>query len=1021
MPQLNLTLESPGVEINEIDLSVNPDIGVGTTVYVVGFAPQGPSDEPTYLSSLVEYEEIFGLPETAAERYAYNAVKQLTTTSNANVLFTRMPYGSGCGIGYSNNYSALVFPTVGVSATEVDVCTYYQGLSETEVINNFPWLYSDYYVKPSLCIGSDKFDCPQDPSDAAGGSFVAHDYKFEYAGLLKSIKWVVDDDTSSENFTFFLLRPAVDSLDCQFSVITSFDLTDYVVGDEDTSGLSIASGIAELDLTSGPTSATSGLQVQQGDLIGTYDAAGVFKYYNASNGQSTILSAGAPADGSTFYAAGSGSGSNCLSGSLDYLIQFCYSPANSGLSCATLTSLGLTVPEEDKYTFNPVIGECQMNDSNMYVFGQPIHVTLSDEEYNMLKNQQFNWKCACTGNSDALLDLANNDVRAGMIIVNEAKTAQLEDFTGYYVAVNDNLNVNPATDYDAVTGICGRFDETCLAISAAWTPVPDARLNFDVTQTFDGFGGSISEIIEQGAGLDFGDSKYQDSLTVSLFKLRPTRFTEEIVKLDQILVEKFTGSLNADRMIQDSYGGPPRTMFLEEVVNRGSNQLSMFINPFISENNCWNDTSGNPQKIVRMFRQKTAAVFDNFQPEEALQSYADNLYGIGTYNGHCQDALYELCVQKDVGGLPCKLDRALTCADNHLVYDIDVTVDAGLSTIWATREATVDDACLNPTGTCFHFDDTVYIDTNSLSPRDNTQINSDLRDGWGVVYNSFEAFARAANDPSNPGRLHVQDPLRQIFVNGKDFKVVDRQKQTLLDPTTGNISKRYTTFSRNIHSYLKNLYSNANSSYVTSYANWIKSYDKSRDKYCWFPSSAYAAAALARTDQQFYPWFATMGSVRGKVSNVLELAINPNQKERDLLYRINLNPIVNLPGEGNLIWGQKTMLRTNSALDRNNVRRGLLRWEKDTQRTLWQFIGEPNTIITRTRVENVLKPIFENAKQNQGVYDYMIICDERNNTPDTIDQNLLNVDIYLKPVKAMEFIKANFIITRTGVDFGELL
>ena len=1018
MPQLNLTIESPGVEIREVDLSLNPDIPIGTNVYVVGFTPQGPTDEPTNLSSLVEFEEIFGLPESAAERYAHNAVKQIITTSNSNVLFTRMPYGSACGIGYANSYSAMVFPTVGLSATEVDVCTYYQGLSEAEVSENYPWLHGDYYVKPSLCIGSNKFDCPQTPLTDSGGSFVAHDFKFEYAGKLKNIKWVVDDDTSSETFSAFLLRPEADSLDCTFDVVTAINLQDYATGDEDTAGLSIANGVADWDLTTGPD---GGLPVQAGDLIATWDTAGVFKYYISSNGSSTILSGNNPIVGDTFYAAGSADGTNCLSGSLDYLIDFCYSPTNSGLSCDTLTSLGVTVPENAKYTYNPVGGDCQLNDANYYVLGQPIHVTLSDAEYELLKNQQFNWKCGCFENNEALLDLEGNDVRAGLIVVNEAKTAQLEDFSGYYLAINDNLNFNPSTDFDEVTGICGRFDEECLEIEGAWTPLPEERLNFEVSAAFDGNAGSISEIIEQGAGLDLGAVEYNDSIVVSLFKLRPTRFTEDITKLDQILVEKFTGSLNSERMVQDSFGGPPRTSFIEEVVNRGSNNLTMFVNPFLSDNNCWNDAKGTPQKSVRVFREATGGVFDNFDADDALKAFGDNLYGIGQYTGHCQDATYELCVQKDVGSLPCKLERALVCADNPLEYDIDITVDAGLSTIWGTRQATSDDDCNSPVATCYHFDDSVYINTDSLSPRDGTTLNSDLKDGWATVNNAFISFAKRDSDPTYAGHLHISDPQRQIFINGKDFKVVKRQKQVLLDPVTGNISKKYSTFSRNIYTYLKNLYDGVNSSYVAAYPNWIRDYDTSRDKYCWFPASSYAAAAMARTDQNFFPWFAPMGPTRGVLSNVIDLAINPNQKERDLLYRINLNPIVNLPGEGNLIWGQKTMLRAPSALDRLNVRRGLLEWEKATQRTLWQFIGEPNTIITRTRVENTLKPIFENAKQNQGLYDYLVVCDERNNTPDTIDQNTLNVDIYLKPVKAMEFIKANFIVTRTGIDFGELL
>lgn len=1001
MPSLNLTIESPGVEIREVNNSQNPVVAVGTSIYVVGFSVQGPTDEPTYISSLAEFEDIFGLPETPAERYAYNSVKQITTTSSGTVLFTRLPYGKDCGVGYSNNYSALVFPVIGVEADEIDMCTYYEGLSASEISEKYPWLYDGYYVKPTISTGSNKFTCPQVSSDAPSDVTVVHDYKFEHDGLLKEIKWAADEDTTAESIVFYHLRPVVDSGDCEFEVLSSFT----VASDE---GVPTTDGISTYTL-SGP------LTVQQGDLIGSYSAQSVFKYYNSTSGKTTIV-------GENDIFNGQSSVSNaCLSGNLDYLIEFTYSPTVSGLDCETLEELGVTIPEEDKYTFDPIIGDATLNDANYYVFGQPIHVSLTDEEYERLKNQQFDWQCGAMANTDPLLDLAGNDVRAGMIIINEIKSAQLEDYSGYYVAINDNLNVNPTTDFDDITDVYARFDSQCLDISGSWSELPAERRNFEVSAPFDGFGGSISEIVEQNAGFSMGDPEYNDCLIVSLFKLRPTRFTDDIVKLDQLLVEKYVGSLNSERMIQDSFGGPPRTMYIEEVVNRSSRNLSVLVNPFLSENNCWAGTNGLPQKSARIYRKRTGGVFDNFDPDNALKAYGDKLFGIGQYGGTCEDARLSRCEQKNIGSLPCKLSRAIYAANNHLEYNIDITVDGGLSTIWATREAVSTNACLALPEDCYNFDDTVYVNTDNLSPNDGTKINSKLSDAWNVIYNLFRDFAAGEDDPSYPGHLHIQDPLRQIFVNGKDFRVINRQKQALLDPVTGKESKKYSTFSRNIYSYLKNLYRNANSSFVASYPNWIRDYDIARDKYCWYPSSSYVAPAFARTDSNYYPWFATMGTTRGVLSNILGLAINPNQKERDLLYRINLNPIINLPNEGNLIWGQKTLLRTNSALDRINVRRGLLSWEKATQATLWQFIGEPNSMVTRTRVVNTLNPIFSTAKANMGLYDFLIVCDQRNNGPDSIDQNVLNVDIYLQPTKAAEMIRANFIITRTGVDFGELM
>lgn len=1008
MPTLNLTIESPGVEIREIDNSQNPVVSTGTNIYVVGFAAQGPTDEPTYISSLAEYEEIFGLPETAAERYAHNTVKQILTTSTGSVLFTRLPYGSGCGFGYSNSYSALVFPIVGLSASEIDICDYYSTLSEEELSEKYPWLYNGYYIKPTLTIGSNKFTCPQSMEDSPANATVIHDYKFQYDGELKQVKWIADDDTSAESITFYVLRPVVDSQDCEFEVVDSF-----VVASDETPAPS--DGIYTHTLS-------SAIEVKAGDLIASYSSGSVLKYYNAVNGKSTIIeTSGDSISGESVIELTGEDGEPCLGGSLDYLVQFVYSPAASGLNCETLLELGVTVPEEDRYEFNPIPGDAKLEDANFYVIGEPIHVNLNDEEYERLKNQQFNWQCGALSNVDPLLDLDGNDVRAGFIVINEIKSAQLEDYSGYYVAINDNLTINPTTDYDDVTDVYARFDSQCLDISGAWEPLPEDRRNFQVSAPFDGEGGSISEIIEQNAGFALGDPEYNDCLIVSLFKLRPTRFTEDIIKLDQILVEKYVGSVDSNRMIQDSFGGPPRTMYIEDVVNRNSRNISLLVNPFLSENNCWTSPNGLPQKTVRIYRQKTGGVFDNFDYQKSLKDYGDKLFGIGQYNSNCRLDLLTRCEKKNIGNLPCKLTKAINAVSNHLEYDIDITVDSGLSTIWATKAGIVPGGCLEISEDCYNFDDTVYINTDSLSPNDGTKLNSEIADAWTAIYNIFSTFASGADDAGYPGHLHIQDPLRQIFVNGKDFKVIKRQSQTLLDPVTGAESKRYSTFSRNIYSYLKNLYRNANSSYVASYPNWIKGYDVSKDKYVWYPASSYVAPAMARTDANYYPWFATMGTTRGALFNVLDLAINPNQKERDLLYRINLNPIINLPNEGNLIWGQKTLLRTNSALDRINVRRGLLSWEKATQVTLWQFIGEPNSIVTRTRLVNALTPIFETAKLNQGVYNYQIICDNRNNTPSSVDQNVINVDIYIQPTKTGEMIKANFIITRTGIDFGELM
>jgi phage tail sheath protein FI len=213
----------------------------------------------------------------------------------------------------------------------------------------------------------------------------------------------------------------------------------------------------------------------------------------------------------------------------------------------------------------------------------------------------------------------------------------------------------------------------------------------------------------------------------------------------------------------------------------------------------------------------------------------------------------------------------------------------------------------------------------------------------------------------------------------------------------------------------------ANSSYATTYGNWVKVNDQYSGINVWVPFSGFAVADMANVDSNFQPWYAPAGFTRGRVGNALAVAIAPKQKERDMLYKININPVAFFPNEGINIFGQKTLLRQPSAFDRINVRRLFLYLEKATKKTAKFFIFEPNTFFTRKRVVSTLSPIFDRAKNTEGLYEYLIVCDERNNTPDTIDQNELIVDIYIKPVRAAEFILVNFYATRTSTDFNELV
>ena len=213
---------------------------------------------------------------------------------------------------------------------------------------------------------------------------------------------------------------------------------------------------------------------------------------------------------------------------------------------------------------------------------------------------------------------------------------------------------------------------------------------------------------------------------------------------------------------------------------------------------------------------------------------------------------------------------------------------------------------------------------------------------------------------------------------------------------------------------------NENTSYASIYSNWIEVYDKWNGKYRWCPASGHVAGIVANTDNVSDPWFAPAGLNRALITNIRRLAWNPTLGDRDLLYKNGLNPIVSFSGQGKVIWGQKTLLQKESAFNRINVRRLFIILEKAISTAAKYFLFEPNDDLTRLQLINMIDPFLRDVRSRRGVYDYMIVCDATNNTPERIDRNELWCDIYIKPTRAAEFIVLNFIATKTEASFSEL-
>jgi hypothetical protein len=219
---------------------------------------------------------------------------------------------------------------------------------------------------------------------------------------------------------------------------------------------------------------------------------------------------------------------------------------------------------------------------------------------------------------------------------------------------------------------------------------------------------------------------------------------------------------------------------------------------------------------------------------------------------------------------------------------------------------------------------------------------------------------------------------------------------------------------------------NFNSNYCALYGPWVQIFDSYNDKLIYVPPSGYVAAQMAYNDQVADPWDAPAGFNRGQLD-----VTAPNyiftEGERDTLYPQQINPIQLFRGEGTVIWGQKTLQKKSSALSSVNVRRLLIVIEKAMAISLRTFLFEPNDEVTRFRVKALLDSYLENlssqgAFQREGGDDgFHVVCDETNNTPAVIDDNQLNVDVFIKPIRAAEYIKLQSIITTTGASFEELI
>ncbi len=288
----------------------------------------------------------------------------------------------------------------------------------------------------------------------------------------------------------------------------------------------------------------------------------------------------------------------------------------------------------------------------------------------------------------------------------------------------------------------------------------------------------------------------------------------------------------------------------------------------------------------------------------------------------------------------------------------------------------------------------------------------------GTLELAYDKFANAEEVDVSLiiGGAHSSVVQQHIIDN---IVTVRKDAVAFMSPAKANVVNNTGSESTKIIAYKEII--GRSSSYAVMDGNWKYQFDKYNNVYRWVPLNADIAGLCARTDTERDAWFSPAGFNRGQIKNVVKLAWNPTKSNRDDLYKAGINPVVSFPGEGPVLFGDKTMLSKPSAFDRINVRRLFIVLEKAISRAARFSLFEFNDEFTRAQFVALIEPFLRDVQGRRGIFDFRVVCDTTNNTPEVIDRSEFVGDIYIKPARSINFIQLNFVAVRTGVAFEEIV
>lgn len=1070
------SLSAPGVEVREYDESIRIQSNTGTTIFVPGFAQQGPVEEIIQISSITDFENVYGIPTNAAERYFYYTVLALLENSGqgTTVLTSRLAYGSGEGDNVATAYTLHAYPAIPVvkDLTNKKGYTYFDfegALPETttttrskakaEPTGIFKAFGLTGYPLQTLSLDN--------PITQASEALMGYPVSVESEVILHS-KYV-------NNIVSLNSVEANNIISAKTTSLTVTDRPKFVV-QVGTKEISCSADICvEADIAKNKVTVEMAAPIYEGDI--TYGNM-LFTIVYEGEDITTLFDKGSANDSSHTGLKFIGTGMQCLK--------------------ATQHKAFNEVSDHFAPDFDEKDLAADTRDIT-YIIGAPATYNVSLEEYyQIITGEFFKWNdtpVALSGDTGLGSNLKNVIGNSAFITINTSRSTINDSYEGFYLGLTDNLfnessddyifnsikhvqftnwNRNTSTDNNDCVGIVDKASSA----NDEFTEINKSRLDFYLDSNTRG---SISNILQTAVStFDNSAEEYDDTINLALFKLNKSTVGTESMKLTYNTVETFNASLGKTRTYSISTAVRPQSYFIE-TITEGSKNIAVMVNPFISER-IHIDINGKLRGKVRTYSSKLVENYKYYEAKYLANSVSKDTYTtkaainaaklnvanwqllvnrigaplelfLNIEEGSAVDGDYELFNKTDslypfatytvikknnkyIGNVPVKVKRALELISNDEEYpDIDIIVEGGLSTVYAYSNAKT--IISEGSTSIFNNENSGKGGLDEQNENENAFIEDrilqgieDLRTSRSVVTEAAElviqdymsvqqAFMTLADSFQNGGRgdcFYIADILRGVAVRGKDTKVEKLYGTRLKNNAYAEEDTVNHSWATSILSPIKHLVNNFTTSYASIYAQWLKISDGfTNDKY-WIPASGHMAALMAASDQLQGPWYAAAGLNRGIVQGVIDCAINPNQKQRGDLYKLCVNSVPKISGVGITCWGIRTLSKKASAFDQNTCRRTFLFIEKAVKKLLRYYLFEPNNSYTQLSIYNEIQPYMESIRNQGGIYSFTVICDSSNNTNEIVNSGNLAVDISAAPTRTAEFIVLNMTANKYSQD-----